>query len=768
LLIKRLMNKFVSQFMDKKAKAAATKAAAGDVVRLWLGARSLWLANRQQRFRLRMRSIRYHAIRSWVLAGFFFDRLKSWASRQLTRWTATLISVLVVAFMVAMGSFGSETKIGEFSLASAGIIGAALALVLSLSIIPAQRASESFAMPIVLKLANDKPFKLTFVGLVSTTLLSLLLGTNWSEFFTAKLSLSIQFILLGLSFDILRAFYSATLKLLLPESAVRRLVAEVKAELKGASKAADKVLAVQAAMTGGPNESSKVAHALAIQGARLPNALTYWSDQLEEAAHRFISRRDSSATIEAVAALEMIGREYAELRKKSVNLHIDPNFVFAGPQSDISNVHGVVYEAMLRIINDAVDSKHERIVMRCIDSMGRLAEHSLSVIAATHYGSKMAPLAFNGVFYLDRAAKAALAANMLDATLHCISAIQNVLLKRPPDVDLTGVAETANDTLALIAQTSYGQDNAVTVFRSLEAMLLSAQFEIENDFDLDTMESLLSRFWPIFPYEVVADQRGERRLQTYPLFNLSFRASLPYLVQSIAGKVKSDVGRPHVDPFHNLSEAMEAVRGFYRNLSNIKFSNVLLHKWSIDALSEVCRVLFYQITHPVDGAQNHVDTVVRDLTAQISWMSGLFHEELRNGHVRDATHALAVLGIDAVDFDQAAIAQACVDAISRIAICVDPTDAWAMADAICDIEIIARAADAKGNALIAAYARSKMILPASNTPAVNGNRAEAIQTRLAQLDEALTNAGRRSYRIGDDPVEHLHGFVNRKPESRSS
>jgi hypothetical protein len=472
-----------------------------------------------------------------------------------------------------------------------------------------------------------------------------------------------------------------------------------------------------------------------------------------------------------VDALEVIAREYAQLRKKSVNLHLDAKFLLSGPQSDISDVLNHVYESILRIIDDAIASKNERVAQHCIDSMGRMAVHAMSIVASRAHDQQIAPLAFGAVYYFSRAARAVLTANMLDAILHTITALQNVLLKRTDGIDLTGVAETVNDTLFEIAASSYATKNRLAIFRSVEAMLHSAQFEIaREDFDADSLKSTLRRILPLVPIEVIADSAGLRHLQVFPPYDPGFEASIPMLLQNIAHKVRIDTDRPWFDPFADLSDATEAVRDHYRDLTKIDFGHVLLHKYAIGSLGLVLRVLFNQVSHPPEGTDEFVQTVVSDLTAQISWMSGFFPDEAKAySHVSDATASLTILGIDALDHDEPGIATACANTLSRIAVKVGiKLKSWDLADVHRDMEILARAADATQNKKFAILVRSMITLPAVLTPEMTNMYSDAQQTRLRQLDESLADAGRRPYRMRDDPVERLYQLVSEPKDADGS
>ncbi len=165
------------------------------------------------------------------------------AQRLLLSGSATLASILVTFAFLLFATQTNNWKASEVNLAAAQIIGAALALVLSLSIIPAQRAAELFSMAILKLYAKDDALLAAFVILVGTTMLSLLLGSNWliADSY-ARASIAIQFLLIGISFDALRWFYVRTLDLLVPQSAIELVIRECNAQISLANANADRLL----------------------------------------------------------------------------------------------------------------------------------------------------------------------------------------------------------------------------------------------------------------------------------------------------------------------------------------------------------------------------------------------------------------------------------------------------------------------------------------------------------------------------------------------
>jgi ABC-type methionine transport system permease subunit len=112
------------------------------------------------------------------------QKTRVWAlrlSRAASFCSATAIGVLIaVLLMLLAPNEALITHRSEANLACAAIIGSALALVLSLSIIPAQKAAEAFS-PAILKIyAGDRALLFVFLLLSASSMTSILLGTGWT------------------------------------------------------------------------------------------------------------------------------------------------------------------------------------------------------------------------------------------------------------------------------------------------------------------------------------------------------------------------------------------------------------------------------------------------------------------------------------------------------------------------------------------------------------------------------------------------------------
>lgn len=728
---------------------------------------SQWLRfGRSVRGFRRLAHARY--IKILLSAELRLQQVSKVATSKASSFLATILSIVVATlFYMFANAADTDIKASETHLAAAQIIGAALALVLSLSIIPAQRAAELFSIAVLRLFAKDRALIGVFLVLVATTLFSLLLGTRWFVWLDAKTSLAVQFLLLGISFDALRRFYVSTLDLLAPESAIRRIVQDSREQIRRIAKVADKVVAIQVANNGGASGADQILHAQAIVSTRLPHGLRHATAQLEEFAHRFISRRDSNATTETVGALETVAAEYSDLRKKSVTLYVDPQFPFAGHLSDVSDVLDPIYESILHIIEDAIAAKNERIVLHSISSMGRMTLRAMSVIAHGTVGEKVAPLTYSACYYLHRASRLVLATNMPDAALRAISSFDAMLQNRSPEIGFIEATTEANEALSDIALDGYAQSNQLSVFRSFEAMLRSIHHEIKTGiFEANSLKSTLNQIAEVIPLEILADAAGKRRLQVFPAYSLAFEASIPMLVQTIATNVKFDPERSWHDPFYELSEVMNDVRDHYRRLSKVDFQRTLLGKWVVDSLDAVLRVLMHLVVHPPEGANEFILTVVDDLKPLITWTGGFFAADRRPSkhQLSDATANLARFGLDALDKGWPDIAKTCAETVKHIADDVGRNiNAYDLADIHVDLEILARAGERTAGQAFAASVRSMITLPTNLSQDDLTYHLGARATRFAQLDEAVSKAGKRSHTVHESPAERLHAFFEFHP-----
>jgi hypothetical protein len=693
------------------------------------------------------------------------ERVSRRTSMHADRWSATIVALLIFVLFVVLVQDTGNLKTSEAHLTCAQVIGAALALILSLSIIPAQRAAEAFS-PAVLKLyAKDHWLLGAFLILAFTTAASVLLGTNFLTRMDPRISIGIQFLLLGISFDALRIFHGRTLDLLIPQTAVQLVVRECTRPLNKVSRVIHRLARLQALATGN-DQPTDATRAILFAASPIPGALRFWIAQLDEIAHKFIAGRDTSAANDIIAALGKIGMQYSGARRSSLILLPDFDNLFAGGVSDINEVLNPIYESIRVICEDAAKAPNELVVRQGIRTLATMTMHAMTMVHTSN-GWKKAPLAFSGCYWLGLCSNIAAKANMGDAVLAAVKGFQSILLAQKADVDTSGVETQSLESLLAIAEASYVKPDAVWGFPAVKTMLLAARHDIElNGYrDSPTLEKVMGYARLLAPLEISMEKANKRRLQVFPPYDLSFEASIPVLFEMVARRVTADDERPWINPFHEFLEAAEHVRHHYRELSNTNFENTLAQKWVVDSLMAAARVHWALLMQPPAGTDNHIDDVDEALRWLISWLPGFFPEQNQphRFHMTEAADSLACLGISLLDHDRVQTAQVCASAIAGLAAnsAAQHPEPYTLADLQQRLEVLARAADALGKAPTAVTIRAMIQRPATVIDADWPHYLEARANRLRQLDRSLGERRNRYAAIRDDPIFELQRILNR-------
>ena len=691
-----------------------------------------------------------------------------------SRWIATSAALVLAAlFAFSLPEImvtNATLKVSEVHLASAGIIGTALALVLSLSIVPAQKAADVFSSAILQLYARDRTTLGVFTLLSCAALTSLLLGTGWTFSFSARYSLAGQLILLGGSLDALRAFYGRALALLDPATALGLVRRECNHHIRRIKTAIERLLRIHRLAAGDDGNTAAFRHAC-YSKSNLSNTLNGWTTQLEEFARKAIARRDTQAANAIVRTMAEIGKTYAEARRDSMLLQPDLSGGMPIGVSDIGDVLSPIYENIKAICEDAAKHPNEAVVQGCIATLGDMASHAMTMVH-TSDRQRTAPLAFSPVFYVDLCVKQAIAAGMEDALLAAVTAIRKVFSGISKDVETQVAEEQALGVLFSIAVASYPRQAMVSCFKSVEMMMLAALHDIRVRGYRDT-GSLLSTVLPniaaLLPFEAVMDKRGQRRMQTFPAYSLGFEANISTLLAEVLRQVKPMEDRKfRVSPFHEFTEASKAILHHYRDLAkNVSFGGILLEKWVVDSLLHTAEIHLHLLDNPPPGTERFLGEVDDRLRWFLSAPAFFFQEqtEFPYHHASDACAHLAVLGMALLQRDRLESAGACGEAICSIARhsakAESPrsyTSPFGFADCIVKLELLARAAEALAHSATAVTFRALGSLPKDIPTERWPEYAEAVATRTRQMEEELGQRD-RSYRMRPEPVAELRDIL---------
>lgn len=688
------------------------------------------------------------------------------------RWLATIAGLFLASvFTVTLPeNMLSSLKVSEVHLASAGIIGTALALVLSLSVVPAQKAADFFSSAVLRLYARDRTTLGVFTLLSCAALISLLFGTGWAFSVSARYTLAFQLVLLGTSLDALRIFYNRALNLLDPATALSLVRSECERHVARTSNDIEQLVRIHQSA----GDDGAIARYALHTRSNLSAILNGWTTQLEEFAHKGVTRRDTQAVTAIVRTMAHIGEKYCDVRRNS--MFLIPDFSGGMPTeiSDIGTVLNPIYESIKRICEDAAKQANEAVVQECLVTLGNMAAHAMTMVHTSDL-RRTTPLAFSPVFYIAHCAKVAIPVGMEDALLSAIEGTRKVFAKISIDTDTQAVEAEALDVLFAIAASSYTRQASPSCFRSVEMMLRAAQHDIRvrGYRDVDSLVGVvLSNIAALMPLEAVVDMAGQRRLQTFPPYSLGFEANIPTLLLEIAKRVKPvEDDRSWINPFDEFNEASKTIVHHYRDVAEkVKFEGVLLEKWVVDSIIKAAEVHIYLLDNPPANGEQFLDTVDDHLRWFLHAPAFFFREKAAfpYHHASEACSDLALLGMALLQRGLLESAEACGEAIRSIArdsamaqSSRSYTSAYGFADCVVKLDLLARAADALGRTTSAATFRSHASRPDDITDERWPEYVEAVATRTRQMERELRERD-REFRIRPDPIATLREILRQQ------
>ncbi len=734
-----------------------------------------WLSRRLRRIaRYRLLRARWNRFKRRVLARsfFLFYRGTNYAHRfanrivheSITHFAAATAVVLAFSFIgFAPETFFTSAKfdVGDFHLACAGIIGTALALVLSLSIVPAQKAADVFSSAILQLYARDRVLWTVFASLACLTLLSVLLGTDWAFGVGPRWTIALQLILLGIALDRLRAFYLRALELLSPQTALVLVRDQCQRLLKIMARDARRLARIVEIGSGkhsGLDNSS--AQWLAFQRSPASQHLIGWIHQLEEFAHKAVARRDTQAVNSALMTMTAIGMNYAEVRRDSIVLVRDFSSILPTGVSDVHEILNPIHKSITNVCQDAAREPNEAVVTSCIRELGRMAAQAMTIVHTQGNLWSTAPLSHSPIFYMKECAMEAMKAKMDDALLTAARCVEPVFAKISNNVRTLEAEATAVDCLFEIASGSYLRHSRPPADEAVKMMLAIAVHEIKvRDYHSNkNLKAILNHIAALVPFEVQLDKAGQRFAQIFAPYSMD--SGLPAVLLEEAKKVKADE-RDWVDPFHDFNELSEDLVHHYRHLAEkVAFDGVMLERWIAMSALDCADVHMYLLKNPPDGTEHDLGSVENRLTWFIHAPAFFFNETSSDSfpyhQVEDVAGRLSILGMRLLQLKRPDAAKHCAKAIASLgakSAGLANAKAYQVADIFDKLEPLARAAEALGYSSLATECRA--MEHREEIEAKVPMYTEAIRNRIDGLDHDLAEFSPRDLALSEDPVPRL-------------
>lgn len=561
---------------------------------------------------LRKRIADYWAVGvvEWRLRLAVFNRkLRVWMGSvavSLFGFTAAACVLFVPQFRsVADGFTPSEAILSQLG----ATYGTILALVLTLSIIPIQRAGEVWSSSIVRIYRGDPVTYSTFVMLGVFCAASFLFSVHGIAGVSVSIVLAFSLAMLGISLDVLRFYHGHVCRLLDPMHAVGLVLKHAKRTVDEAKVLVKRVARLQHRSLNSVQQSQFAIEdfesAIYPRIAGYPNSINSWSNDLTEIAIKAVARNEKLLAKTAIFALAELTIHYLSSRKHNLTLTPAPEAMFLASTSDVCVVANCTYEALSEISRASVAQNDESTAIRVSEAYQAIAINTAN-LGARAFRDHTAPLTYSPIHYALECVKYSQSKGLDEVAFQAAAILARISQAAPKDVPMSDINTPVIDGLFDIAVYFY-----VKRSYTLAEEVNGHQFTIlthmlqQQDYHFgEALRDVLGKIETLAPLAIFNEELAGRLTMVYPLgkaYGLINQTSLGYIFDLAATTLpKVEADRAWINPYHDLIEVADIISDHLRNVAEKNEFGESFLIWEIDNLIKHIAVAIVRlIDHPL-------------------------------------------------------------------------------------------------------------------------------------------------------------------------
>ena len=669
-------------------------------------------------------------------------------------WTVTILGLLGSLLLQAYGRLSAvaHTDAQVVFLGVAALLGTMIALVVTLAVIPLQRAVEISTAMAVRSYRDDRVAGRVFIFLSLMALASLAFAILPLPATTQKMLLVLQVAELAFGIDLLRLHFRRVARLLDISTAVTDAAQETERLLRRVRRwVARRARLMRAAHVGGARfhtasyeaviyASNKPFHALVVDRV----------NQLGETARKAMARGEIAGSIASVRAIEGICAGYLRARQSNGVLVPTGEGVF---DSDLRIVLAPSLEQYSQTAASAVATRAEPVMIEIVESLGRVA---LQVTGLRFRGahSHTAPIAYQPLWRLTDCVKRAQRAGFDDAVLSGVRVLVSLCSTAPNNLSIDSlhypVAGALADlgSLQVVSQSPLMASTSVNALLQILAAAIDAryyQLEFLAARVLDSVETIVSLSISMPQSVTPFDLSNPAR----PAYDPSKPFSLPNLVRRSLVLVRPDPHRAWLSPYREFLDLGQKFSEHLRSLAKHPQLGegfvLLLLLLGQKAIFQLHVGLLEAPGLPDQDRDALLDQTTR--YASFSWAAFRASNAFSFQAAEQASDDLAWLGMKLWNYIkvrdhvlssiESIIASACEKRVVA--------SPYKLSDLLMKIEYLRMFAESKGQTEIASAAMLRMQKPAACSEEFWIATEEALSTRRSQLGESFA-----------DPLDGMH------------
>ena len=429
-------------------------------------------------------------------------------ARFLECWAASIVGVLIaIALLISpeakssLAGFNSST---EVLIGTSAMVGTILVLVLTLSVIPVQKAGENFT-PAVSKICSTDALSRGVIVFLSV-LLMLFNVLIFGELFgiSKPWALLVQIIGEGLIIDLVRIYNRRVAFLITPSAVIEKMTNDILEEIDANAKFVRRVAFFEIALCRIKRifnkyieikNKNEIETAIYFVKKSWVNKKRKIIDELLEIAKKAVNKGEAHIARMATESISAIAARYVRSRKDNLFIyHLD----FMVAESDIHELLDVVYERLLQLSDYSLRNGDEDTACSVADAFRNIMIGILDV-NSTVFGECVPVILWKPLFYMNAALKQAQNRVFLEVQLHIsqcnIFVLQKVVLRKYSDVtDCSCIAIFENIEMIFIYFLEKNKGGMLTEqFQSLMLVISTTIGRCSFQIQLRALE----RFFPV-------------------------------------------------------------------------------------------------------------------------------------------------------------------------------------------------------------------------------------------------------------------------------
>mgnify|MGYP001619385860 FL=1 len=579
--------------------------------------------------------------------------------RHISFYSITILGILMASSLylpTAQQAITQFNNVDTLLIAIGGMLGTMIALVFTLSVIPIQRAVETFSPSVTWMYRNDRVTQFIYIVLALFCLLSFLLAIENVLHVSKALLLPVGIAIVGASFDLLRWHYRRISQMLDPGEAIKRLTAEVENHISRTQQRLSRLAQIQWDMMTEEQKrersKTQIESAYYLSLKDYNNQINRWTGELAEISYKAVGKNEIYTSEVAIAALVRIACHYLDTRKDNMIVYSSPDEYFLSSESDINGVLTPIYEHIKNINRSAVILKAETSCIHIVRALGRIASHTAS-LKSPAFREYSVPITNLPLGYLKECILSAQRNGLDDVVLQGSREVLNVTKSAPNNVQITDVylpaIEAWNSMILTFLVTGKGIfANEIT--KDLMVFLFNLLKQKHYQFN-HTLGDVLGKIEALIPYAIAHEKMFGSPSVGLPLsipYDLSNSLSIPYLVAQGEILIKEEKDKEWVNPYHDFIEINETIYRHLRNLAeNVDFGSSFLLWHIMQTIKQIAKVYLHHLDNPVTEDIGHQAGLAKQLPWYLSFFWVIFSKTSTFNYLRarDACDILAWTGL---------------------------------------------------------------------------------------------------------------------------